>query len=200
MRAPGGRNHPSTWWSESPSPPPSPGVPGEGGRALSAPHAIALSASRPRPDCDSSDFDGRWSHRKRSTMLRPRSYLALSAACTAALTFAGCSAPTATAPSVRPAPAVQPTTTVAAATTTHAAPGPKPAGDNLGRALRDAAKSGDLNRISSVLAQGVDVNATTPAGETALHVAAREGRTDSIKALLQHGAQLEGRAGDGGTP
>src|SRR4051794_34201376 len=40
-RAPGGRSYRSTWFSKSPSPPPSPGVPGEGGRTRRAPRALA---------------------------------------------------------------------------------------------------------------------------------------------------------------
>src|SRR3954464_11997144 len=44
LRALGGRDHRSTWWSESPSPPPSPGVPGEGGWARRALYAIASAA------------------------------------------------------------------------------------------------------------------------------------------------------------
>lgn len=49
-------------------------------------------------------------------------------------------------------------------------------GDKLSQSLREAAFSGDVERIRQLVGQGVDVNARDPCGRTALHYAATEGQ------------------------
>jgi outer membrane protein assembly factor BamB len=55
-------------------------------------------------------------------------------------------------------------------------------------ALWAAAKKGDVEQIESLLAAGVDVNARTDYGVTALILAAQRGHTVAVKALLAHQA------------
>ena len=55
-------------------------------------------------------------------------------------------------------------------------------------ALWAAAKKGDVAAIEVLLAEGVDVNARTDYGITALILAAQRGHTEAVKALLAHQA------------
>ena len=54
--------------------------------------------------------------------------------------------------------------------------------------LHTAAEDGDLALIDTFIRQGVDVNDTDEAGETALMKAVKEGRTETVEHLLSHGA------------
>jgi ankyrin repeat protein len=54
-----------------------------------------------------------------------------------------------------------------------------------------AAANGYVNSVQILLDAGVNVNATTSAGETALHLAIKNNRTEIIEALLETGPQLE---------
>lgn len=51
-----------------------------------------------------------------------------------------------------------------------------------------AAKKGDAKAVEAVLARGVDVNAKTPYGATALFFASEKGHLDIVKLLLKHKA------------
>jgi outer membrane protein assembly factor BamB/ankyrin repeat protein len=56
--------------------------------------------------------------------------------------------------------------------------------------LWEAAKSGDLTQVKALLAQGVDVNAKTPHGTTALGLAADNGHLEVVQYLLQQKAEV----------
>jgi len=56
--------------------------------------------------------------------------------------------------------------------------------------LWTAAKKGDAKAVEAVLAKGVDVNAKTAYGVTALHFAADKGHAEVVKVLLQHKADV----------
>lgn len=53
-----------------------------------------------------------------------------------------------------------------------------------------AALWGNLRKVEKILEEGYDVNAMH-SGETALHIAIREGHSDIIQCLVDHGANLE---------
>lgn len=55
-------------------------------------------------------------------------------------------------------------------------------------ALSDAAASGDLARLRSLLAEGVSVDSTDEDGTTALMAAAFAGERRAVRLLLDHGA------------
>ena len=59
---------------------------------------------------------------------------------------------------------------------------------NPGEDLLAAARKGDLETIKSLLARGVDVNAKTNYGATALSYASDRGHIEIVKILLEHGA------------
>ena len=59
-------------------------------------------------------------------------------------------------------------------------------GEDLGRALRDAAYLGDLDEVRSLLAQGADVNAKNSFGKTPLMRAAEQGNTAVAGLLLEN--------------
>ena len=63
--------------------------------------------------------------------------------------------------------------------------------------LVEAAKSGDVSQLETLLATHADPNSTTPDGATALMAAARENRLDAVRALLKAGAdpKLKNRYG-----
>ena len=57
-----------------------------------------------------------------------------------------------------------------------------------------AAKAGDARAVERLLAAGTDPNAKEPkAGYTPLHIAAFSGRTEVVRVLLDHGAQVDAR-------
>lgn len=71
---------------------------------------------------------------------------------------------------------------------------------NQGSALIIAATHGDLATVTAVLAAGVNVNAVTSTGATALHKAARDGYDDIVIALLNAGADANAVTNIGWTP
>jgi outer membrane protein assembly factor BamB len=56
-----------------------------------------------------------------------------------------------------------------------------------------AARKGDAKAVESLLAKGVDVNAKTPYGATALVYAAGAGHLDAVKVLLKHKADVDAK-------
>ncbi|KAF6121025.1 phospholipase A2 group VI [Phyllostomus discolor] len=60
------------------------------------------------------------------------------------------------------------------------------------------AKNAEMARL--LLKRGGDVNSTSSAGNTALHVAVMRGRFDCVMALLTHGAHANARGEHGNTP
>nr|HRC87165.1 ankyrin repeat domain-containing protein [Thermoanaerobaculia bacterium] len=65
-----------------------------------------------------------------------------------------------------------------------------PAGD-AGAELRAAATEGNVERVRALLASGVDVNAKSEYGATALSFACDKGRTEVVRLLLEKGAEVE---------
>jgi len=73
--------------------------------------------------------------------------------------------------------------------------------EDAGKALRQAAKTGDAETVGALIQAGVAVDHSDgDYGQTALHYAAREGRTGCIQVLLQHGANPNARNRDMRTP
>ena len=65
-------------------------------------------------------------------------------------------------------------------------------------ALGDAAYAGDLARLRTVLATGIDLEVRDQSGYTALHDAAEQGETACLEALLAAGASVDSvNPGDG---
>src|SRR5206468_12230693 len=60
--------------------------------------------------------------------------------------------------------------------------------------LWEAAKRGDVKTVEALLAKGVDVNAKSAYGATALHFACDKGQVEVVKLLLKHKA--DGNAKD----
>ena len=58
-------------------------------------------------------------------------------------------------------------------------------------ALWDAARAGDIARITAALAQGADINAKARYDVTALTFAASSGRLDAVKLLVSRGADVD---------
>jgi ankyrin repeat protein len=69
------------------------------------------------------------------------------------------------------------------------------------QALRDAAKSGNLAQVETLLkdAAGFDINFQDKYGYTALHMAAMFGHTPIVQALLRAGASRAVKTKDGET-
>jgi hypothetical protein len=68
--------------------------------------------------------------------------------------------------------------------------------DALGPAtLADAAREGDIDALTRMLAAGAPVGAADADGNTALHAAVRAGRADAVAVLLHAGAPLAATAG-----
>ena len=67
--------------------------------------------------------------------------------------------------------------------------------------IHDAARIGDIEAVKQHLAAGTDVNAKKQGGlgETPLHYAAKERRTEIVKLLINKGANVNA-IGDGRTP
>ena len=68
------------------------------------------------------------------------------------------------------------------------------AADNK-EALWAAARTGDVKTLESLLAKGVDVNATNEIGITALWLAASKGQVGAVKVLVKHKADVNARDG-----
>ena len=68
--------------------------------------------------------------------------------------------------------------------------GPDPA------ALHDAARNGDATAVGDLIQRGVDVNAVSEKGRTALHLAARAGHLDVVQQLITAGATIDLSATD----
>lgn len=66
--------------------------------------------------------------------------------------------------------------------------------------LRRAASSGDCSKIEALLQAGVNVDAVSSNGYTAMHEAASEGEDQAVLLLARHGAKLDVQAGEGITP
>jgi ankyrin repeat protein/uncharacterized protein YecT (DUF1311 family) len=65
--------------------------------------------------------------------------------------------------------------------------------------LTDVVLKGPPEMISALLDHGVDINARSPLGDTALMALARAGRRDRIQLLLDHGADVNARNRQGRT-
>ena len=66
--------------------------------------------------------------------------------------------------------------------------------------IHHAVKSGNLNRVKTLLNQGVPVNSRNEDGYTPLHFAAYSGRVNVVQELLRRGAHLNPRSLYGYTP
>jgi ankyrin repeat protein len=66
--------------------------------------------------------------------------------------------------------------------------------------LLEAANIGDIASAKKALDSGADVNATDKFGTTALHFAAWNGSTETIKLLITHGADIHAEAAFDKTP
>jgi type IV secretory pathway VirB10-like protein len=71
---------------------------------------------------------------------------------------------------------------------------------DLDGALRDAAASGDVAQLQSLLPRAADIDARDARGRTALMLATRAGQTTSVALLLAHGADPNAVDADGTTP
>lgn len=63
--------------------------------------------------------------------------------------------------------------------------------------LHDAATSGDLRTVESLLARGADVNEKNPRGNVPLHYASNKGHLDVVTLLLDKGADVNARSAGG---
>jgi len=59
--------------------------------------------------------------------------------------------------------------------------------------LFEAASYGNVNLITRLLQQGVNINAANSGRETALHMAAANGRYTAVIYLINHGANIQAR-------
>jgi len=66
--------------------------------------------------------------------------------------------------------------------------------------LRNAAKSGDINAVRTLLDKGADVNEKDGVGGTPLFWAVREGHTELAKLLIEKGADVNKGTNIGETP
>ena len=66
--------------------------------------------------------------------------------------------------------------------------------------IHNAARNGNLNRVRTLLNQGVPVNTQNDAGWTPLHYAAYSGHLSVVQELLKRGAHVNPRNGAGWTP
>ena len=71
--------------------------------------------------------------------------------------------------------------------------GPAAAGHGGCEGLHDAADWGDLDRVETLLLEGVDVDCRSKAGTTALMKAAGELHVAVVQLLLRHGADVNAR-------
>ncbi len=65
--------------------------------------------------------------------------------------------------------------------------------------LHQAAKTGDVEKCTALLAAGADVNAKDRAGRTALHEAVESRHVDVVKLFLAHGANVNATSDSGET-
>jgi ankyrin repeat protein len=66
--------------------------------------------------------------------------------------------------------------------------------------LINGAGAGDVAAVRAALAAGASVDAATPNGRTALHIAANNGECATIEYLVDRGADVNVRRADGRTP
>ena len=66
-------------------------------------------------------------------------------------------------------------------------------------ALHEAADKGDIEKISTLIANRADINAADKGGFTPLHVAARAGNTDVVELLIAKGANVNAKDKHGAT-
>ena len=62
-----------------------------------------------------------------------------------------------------------------------------------------AAGEGDVKRVESLLADGIDVHQQSKDGESALHVVSIKGSLPTARALLKAGAEVDARTPRGST-
>jgi ankyrin repeat protein len=65
--------------------------------------------------------------------------------------------------------------------------------------FREVSNRNPVDAVKLLLAAGVNPNAKTPAGDTALHLAAWDGKLDIVRALVEGGANINERDGAGKT-
>ena len=70
----------------------------------------------------------------------------------------------------------------------------------LTSALHEAAKSGDVEQIKSLISEGADVNRRDSNQWTALHEAAHNGKIEAARLLISNGAEVDVKEKDGWTP
>lgn len=68
------------------------------------------------------------------------------------------------------------------------------------QAFLRAAYSGDLKSVQAALAQNISLTTRNEAGETALHLAAKNGHVEVVKTLLKHGAKVDALSNGKVTP
>lgn len=64
--------------------------------------------------------------------------------------------------------------------------------------IHTASENGNLNRVRTLLNQGVPVNTRNAWGQTPLHLAASSGRSNIVQELLRRGAHVNPRTRHGG--
>ena len=76
--------------------------------------------------------------------------------------------------------------------------------DRRGLAILDGGivepESRVLETVMAALSLGSDLETVNPSGETALHIAAAQGHETVVRALAEHGANLNARNAKGQTP
>ncbi len=84
----------------------------------------------------------------------------------------------------------------------HAAPGAgnRPDRGSLDKTLLDAIRDGDRARVQGLLQQGADANARDEAGDTAIMRAALYADVETMRVLIESGADVQARGGDGTAP
>ncbi|MCE2416155.1 ankyrin repeat domain-containing protein [Candidatus Poribacteria bacterium] len=66
-------------------------------------------------------------------------------------------------------------------------------------ALHHATRNGDLEIVEQLVGSGADVNVTSDHGHFPLYCAAGHGHVETTQYLVEHGADLQARLGDGKT-
>lgn len=70
----------------------------------------------------------------------------------------------------------------------------------MAKSLHDAAWQGDLDKVTRLIEQGMDVNEHGMGGDTPLHKAAKGGHLDVVKLLITKGANVNAKSDNGNTP